>query len=160
MFNRHRISSASSDNDIHFNIGGDSDDEELTLTPTHHHHHTNAGLRRPSNSSGAESDGSSIQLRRPQLPTSPLGNNHALLRNRSVPKSASTSSIPESRLIIPNNEHHIFSNRDSVIFLNFFKYFKLIFFKSSYHRRHPHATPRQIDPAHHRHWVCLVTFVK
>ena len=32
--NRHRISSASSDNDIHFNIGGDSDDEELTLTPT------------------------------------------------------------------------------------------------------------------------------
>jgi len=92
--NRHRISSASSDNDIHFNIGGDSDDEELTLTPTQQSNIHNVA-RRLSNSSGCESDGSSIRIDPRFCLRSSL---------RRVPKSASTSSIPESRLIIPN-EH-------------------------------------------------------
>jgi microtubule-associated serine/threonine kinase len=93
--NRHRLSSdISSDNDIHFNIGGDSDEEELTLTPTSNVL-SNTLSRRLSNSSGCESDGSSIRDRFDRL-------RHLSSSSlRRVPKSASTSSIPESRLIIP-----------------------------------------------------------
>ena len=54
--------------------------------------HSNVLARRLSNSSGCESDGSSIRDRLRHLSSSSM---------RRVPKSASTSSIPESRLIIP-----------------------------------------------------------
>lgn len=126
--NRHRISSTSSDPDIKFFISGDddgSDDEDTTLTPTVSNFQQSLANRRLSNSS--ESDCNSSLQRSGQLLPNERFRHLSGSSLRRVPKSASTSSIPESRLIIPNdsspdftsprNRSNVSSSKDVVIWL-------------------------------------------
>lgn len=106
LANRNRVSSTSSDTDIKFFISGESDEEE-TITPTGNLQQPGRDLvsRRFSNSS--ESDCAPVrallsQDRFRHLSDTEIPSSHVSLGRR-VPKSASTSSIPESRLIIPND---------------------------------------------------------
>ncbi|CBY19791.1 unnamed protein product [Oikopleura dioica] len=98
LANRNRVSSTSSDTDIKFFISGESDEEE-TITPTGNLQQPGRDLvsRRFSNSS--ESDCAPVRA----LLSQDRFRHLSVSCGRRVPKSASTSSIPESRLIIPND---------------------------------------------------------
>ena len=122
--NRHRISSTSSDPDIKFFISGDDDgsdeDENLTLTPTVSSQFQHAmAARRLSNSSESDCN-TGLQQRSGQLLPSERFRHLSGSSIRRVPKSVSTSSIPESRLIIPNDSSPDFTssrNRSNVSYV-------------------------------------------
>ena len=114
--------------DIKFFISGDdgSDEDENTLTPgfqsSHGAFHPSLASRRLSNSS--ESDCNNSGFKAAQF-VPPGGDRFRHLSGsslRRVPKSASTSSIPESRLIIPNDSSPDFTsprNRSNVCHFNY-----------------------------------------
>ncbi|CAG5094917.1 Oidioi.mRNA.OKI2018_I69.XSR.g13946.t1.cds [Oikopleura dioica] len=118
LANRNRVSSTSSDTDIKFFISGESDEEE-TITPTGNLQLGSRDLlsRRFSNSS--ESDCAPVRALLSQDRFRHLSDTdippYTASSGRRVPKSASTSSIPESRLIIPNDYSNELFGRSSQV---------------------------------------------
>ena len=88
------------------------DEDEITLTPTISNFHNVLASRRLSNSS--ESD-NGILRQGVLLPGADRFRHLSGNSIRRVPKSASTSSIPESRLIIPNDSSPDFSRNRSIV---------------------------------------------